>query len=55
MNLLYNQDLEKQESSGVMAHESLAEPRVTMQWLLLKRNSLSDLPAFLYGRKRTID
>ena len=30
-----------------MADESLTEPRVTMEWLLPTRNSLSDLPAFL--------
>ena len=43
----YRQDLEKQERCGVVAHERLTEPRVTIEWLLAKQNSLSDLPAFL--------
>ena len=29
------------------AHERLIEPRVTIKWLPAKRNSHSDLPAFL--------
>ena len=35
----------------MVAHERLTEPRDTIDWLLAKRNSLSDLPAFLgvYG------
>ena len=41
------QDLAKQEGCGMVAHERLTEPRVTIEWLLPKRNSLSDLPAFL--------
>ena len=31
----------------VVAHEKLTEPRVQMDWLLPKLNSLSDLLAFL--------
>ena len=31
----------------MVAHERLAEPRVTMEWLLVKPRSLSNLPAFL--------
>ena len=30
----------------MVAHETLTEPRVTKEWLLTKRNSLSDLLAF---------
>ena len=41
---IYREDLEKQEECGVVAHERLTEPRVTMEWLLAKRNSLSNLP-----------
>ena len=35
----------------MVAHERLTEPRGTIEWLLQKWNSLSDLPAFLgsYG------
>ena len=34
-----------------MAYERFTEPRVTIEWLLAKRNSLTNLPAFLgpYG------
>ena len=48
----YRLDLEKQEGCGVVAHARLTEPRVTIEWLLAKGNSLSDLPAFLgpYGK-----
>ena len=31
----------------VVAHERLTEPRVTMEWLLAKPRSYSNLPAFL--------
>ena len=50
---IYRWDSEKQEKRGVVAHERLTEPRVTMEWLCANRNSLSDLPAFLglYGIK----
>ena len=36
----------------MVAHERLTESRVTIKWLFAKRNSLSNLPAFLatYGR-----
>ena len=34
MNLLYIQDLEKQEGCGVMAHERLTELRVRMEHFL---------------------
>ena len=44
---MYRWDLEKQEGCGVVPHERPTEPRVTIEWLLAKRNSLSDLPAFL--------
>ena len=43
----YRLDLEKQEGCAEVAQERLTEPRVTMKWLLAKRNSLSDFPAFL--------
>ena len=43
----YRWDLENQEGCGVVAHERLTEPRVTMEWLLAKPNSLSNIPAFL--------
>ena len=43
---LYRWDLEKQERCGVVAHEWLTEPRVTMKWLLVKPRSVSNLPAF---------
>ena len=40
----YRKDLEKQEEYGVVAHERLIEPRVTMKWLLAKpRSSLISL------------
>ena len=38
----------KAGGSGVVAHERLTEPRVTMEWLLAKLGSFSNLPAFLY-------
>ena len=49
--------LKKQEGCGLVAHESLTEPRVTIEWLLSKRNSLSDLPAFVgpYGKSKKIN
>ena len=40
-------DLEKQEGCGVVAHERLTEPRITMEWLLAKLRSFSNLSAFL--------
>ena len=43
----YRKDLEKQEEYGVVAHERLIEPRVTMKWLLAKPRSISHLPGFL--------
>ena len=42
----YREDLEKQGGCGVVAHERLTEPRVTIEWLLAKQNSLADLPTF---------
>ena len=42
----YRWDLEKQEGCGMMAHETLTEPRVAMEWLLANQKSFSDLPAF---------
>ena len=42
----YRYDLEKQEGCGVVAHERLTEPRVTMEWLLAKPRSFSNLPVF---------
>ena len=49
-------DLKKQEGCGVVAHERLTEPHVRMEWLLPKRNSLSDLLVFLdpYGRNSLV-
>ena len=49
--IFYRYDSEKQAGYGVVAHERLTEPCVTLEWLLAKRNSLPDLPAFLgpYG------
>ena len=49
--ILYRWALEKREGCGVVAHLRLSEPRVTIKWLLAKRNILSDLPASLdsYG------
>ena len=32
---------------SVVAHERLLEPRVTMEWLLAKPRSFSNLPTFL--------
>ena len=46
-NFFYREDLEKQEGCGVVAHERLTEPSVTMEWLLAKPRSISNLPAFL--------
>ena len=43
---MYRYDLEKQEGCGVVAHEGLIEPRVTIEWLLAKPKSFLDLPAF---------
>ena len=36
----------------MVAHERLTEPHATIKWLLAKRNSLSDIPAFQgpYGK-----
>ena len=42
----YRYDLEKWEGCGVVAHERLAEPRVTVEWLLAQRRSFSNLPVF---------
>ena len=42
----YRYDSEKQEGCGVVAHERLTEPRVTMEWLLAKPRSFWNLPAF---------
>ena len=49
---MYRWDLEKQEGGGAVAHARLTEPRVTMKWLLSKRNSFSNFRAFLgpYGK-----
>ena len=44
---VYRQDLEKQEGVDVVAHERLTEPIVTMESLLAKPRSFSNLPAFL--------
>ena len=43
----YRSDSEKQEGCGEGAHERLIEPQVTMQWLLAKPMSFSNIPAFL--------
>ena len=43
----YRWDLEKQWECGVVARERLSELRVTMEWLLAKPRSISNLPAFL--------
>ena len=43
---MYRQDLEKQEGSGAVAHETTTEPRVTIQWLPAKPRSFSNHPAF---------
>ena len=45
--ITYREDLEKREVFGVVAHERLTEPRVTMEWQLAKPRSFSNLPAFL--------
>ena len=37
----------KKSREGVVAHERLTEPRVSMVWLLAKPRSFSNLPAFL--------
>ena len=49
----YRWDLEKRKECGVVAFERLPEPRVTIEWLLAKPRSFSNLPAFLdlYGRE----
>ena len=49
----YRYDSEKREGCGVVAHERLTEPRVTMDWLLAIPRSFSNLTAFfdLNGRK----
>ena len=44
---MVQQLLEKQGVVGVVAHKILREPRVTIEWLLAKQSSLSDLPAFI--------
>ena len=51
---IYREDLKKQEGYSVMVHERLSESRVTMEWLLAKRNSPPNLPAFLgsYGFRK---
>ena len=46
LNFFYRYDLEKREECGVVAHKRLTEPRVTMNWLLAKSRSLSNLPLF---------
>ena len=35
------------EGCGVVVHERLTEPRVTIEWLLIKPKSFENLPAFL--------
>ena len=45
--IFYRWDLEKQEGCGLVAHERLTESRVTIEWLLAKLRSFSNLPAFL--------
>ena len=47
MVILYRQLLEKQEEFGMMAHERLTEPRLTMECLLAKPRSFSNLPSLL--------
>ena len=47
MKIIYRQDLEKQEGCDVVAHETLTEPRVTIELLLAKPRTFSNLPAFL--------
>ena len=44
---MHLKDLEKLEGCGVVAHEILTEPRVTMDWLLTKLKRFSNLSAFL--------
>ena len=43
---MYREDLETYEECGVVVHEIITEPRVTMKWLLAKLKSFSNLPAF---------
>ena len=43
---MYRKVLEKQGMVGVVAYERLTKPRVTIEWLLAKPSSLSDLPVF---------
>ena len=45
--IFYRYDLEKQALCGLVAHERLTEPRVTIEWLLAKPRSFPNLPAFL--------
>ena len=45
--IFYRLDLEKQEGFRVVVLERLTEPRVTMEWLLLKGSLFSNLLAFL--------
>ena len=47
IKILYHEVLEKQGVVSVVAHERLTDPRVTIEWLLAKPSSLSDLPTFL--------
>ena len=53
--LIYREDLKKQEGCGVVAHERHTEPRVTIEWLITKSRSFSNLPASsdLNGRNFT--
>ena len=44
---MYRDDLEMREGCDVVAHERLTEPCVTMESLLAKLRSFSNLPAFL--------
>ena len=45
--LIYHLVLENQGLVGVVAHERIMKPRVTIEWLLAKPSSLSDLAALL--------
>ena len=47
LQIYYRWDLEKQEQCGVVAHERLTKPPITMEWLLAKPRSLWNFPAFL--------
>ena len=47
IKILYHEVLEKQGVVSVVAHERLTDARVTIEWLLAKPSSLSDLPTFL--------